>query len=339
MNLYIFPSQPVTTNGYGIAVKSDLERLNTTADDLIIWYDYRQEKIYENDVVLLRPSKFALSRFINILKNKVNCEVYEKSLSKFDLQSVNEIFCGEVIFYRALRKLFPNKKITVRFHNCYARIKDRLRLIDTNVNLKMRIDLNAFYQLEKEIFQDRNTTKIFISNEDRDYYTSNFGIYSDSIVWGFSPNMEQAIKNRNSSKKNKIVHFGGLQAHKVDGIKWFINDIFIQLRSKYPNIEFHLYGSGTINFNSPSDGVYGHGFYDGDSLPDLEDGLFINPDSLGLGVKIKLIDLFEKGASFISTPYGYEGYDRKYIDNMHYFIVEKDKWLTFLIDYFRHLHS
>lgn len=335
MNLYIFPSKPVMTNGYGIAVKSDLDRLEPSSDDLIIWYDYKSDKLFDNDITLLRPSKLALSRFINILKNKVNCELNENSLKKLNIMNVDEIFCGEVIFYRALRKLFPNKKITVRFHNCFGRIKDRVRLIDGVVNLKMRIDLNAFYQLEKEIYQDKNTYKIFISEEDRNYYTSNFGIFSDSTVWGFVPDMELAMKNRTSDKKTKLVHFGGLQAHKIDGMKWFINDVFKPLRIQIPALEFHMYGSGTLKFNSPNEGLFGHGFYDGDSLPEVETGLFVNPDIMGGGVKIKVIDYFEKGASFISTPYGYEGYDYNMIDNKHYFVIEKNKWLPFLLEYFK----
>ena len=38
-------------------------------------------------------------------------------------------------------------------HNCFARIKDRMDLLDAKASTKFKIQLRAFYQLEKEIFQ------------------------------------------------------------------------------------------------------------------------------------------------------------------------------------------
>lgn len=337
MKLYIFPSKPITTNGYGIAVKSDLEKLNPSSNDVIIWYENNKETIYNNDIIIPRPGKYDISRFINVLKNRVNCELSPKAFKGFNLNNIDDIFCGEVIFYRALRKLFPNKAITVRFHNCFARIKDRIRLIDADVNMKMDIHMRAYYQLEKEIFQDRNAYKIFISNEDRDYYTSHFGILTDSEVWGFVPDMNTAIKNRIEVQKTKLVHLGGMQAHKIDAMKWFIKDVFTPLHAKIPILEFHLWGSGSTLFNNISNGIFGHGFYEGNGLPEAKEGLFINPDIIGGGVKIKMIDYIEKGASFISTPYGYEGYPKEIIDNKFYFVIEREQWLPFLTEYFKDL--
>ena len=334
MDLYIFPILPSKSNGYGIAVASDFARLNPKKDDVVIWYTSRTDTSYRQ--VLKRPSKLAFSRATKVLLNKVNCEVTAMELKKidFDCNKVDSIFCGDVIFYRALRKIFPQKMITVRFHNCFGRIKDRIRLIDEPVNLKFKIQANAFYRLEKEIFKDTNTYKIFITKEDRDYYTSNFGIESDSEVWAFVPDMNRAIAKRNDKHKNKLVHFGGIQSHKIDGLKWFVKDVFLPLREKVPAIEFHLYGNGTESFDDKVNGIYGHGFYKQDGLPDTDCGLYINPDLIGGGVKIKLMSYFEEGASFITTPFGYEGYPKELIDNQFYYVVEKNQWLPFLIDFF-----
>lgn len=334
MNIYIFPLYPYRKNGYGIAVKNDLSKLTIAQEDQVIWYEYTEKNFFDNDVVLLRPPRFAFSRAVKVLQNHVNCEVTARDLKKFNLQQADSIFCDDVIFYRALRELFPSKRIVVRFHNCFARILDRIQLIDKKVNLKFRVQLRAFYQLEKEIFQDDNVYKIFISEEDRDYYCSMFGKYTDSEVWGFMPDMKKAVSNRIDSQKTKLVHFGGLQFHKIDSMKWFINDVFKPLHIKNPSVEFHLWGVFTDTFNSPEKGVFGHGIYQGDELPLVEDGLYVNPDLVGCGVKIKLMDYFEKGASFITTPYGYEGYPLEYIDDKFYHRIEPEQWLAFLDNYF-----
>ena len=334
MNLYLFPITPSTSNGYGIAVACDYNRLKPQKEDVVVWYATRGTKSYQNDYVIERPGRF--SRAIKTMQNEVNCEVSQSDIKRLniDLNSIQSVFCGDVIFYRVAKALFPDKKITVRFHNCFARIKDRIRLIDEPVNLKFKIQSRAFYKLEKEIFQDKKVHKIFISEEDRNYYISNFGVLHDSETWGFEPNMKKAVNNRFDNKKNTLVYFGGIQSHKIDSVKWFINDCFIPLRKKYPSLEFHLWGGGTQLLDGCSDGVYGHGFYNGDDLPDAKNALYVNPDLIGGGVKIKLLEYFEKGASFLSTPFGYEGYSYDLVDNKHYFVVEKDKWLSFLDEYF-----
>lgn len=334
MNLYIFPALPSKNHGYGIAVASDYEKVNPQNEDIVIWYTSKEDSSYSR--ILLRPGKKDFSRAIKVLQNKVNCEVTKSDLNKFNIDKsmVDNIFCGDVIFYRALREMFPQKKIIVRFHNCFARIKDRIRLIDESVNLKFKIQARAFYQVEKEIFHDVNTHKIFISNEDRDYYTSNFGIESDSEVWKFEPNLKKAEDNRSNNHKNKLIHFGGLQSHKIDGLNWFINEVFQPLRKKHSDLEFHLWGKGSEILNNPTNGIYGHGFFDGDGLPHTEDGLYVNPDLIGGGIKIKLLSYFEQGASFISTPFGYEGYSKELVDNKFYYVIEKAKWFNFLDEYF-----
>ncbi len=330
------PVKPHYNNGYSIAVKHDLETLQPTTNDLIVWYDDINGSVCDNDRVIKRPSRYSLLRVINILKNNVNCELQSSKLERIvQTEEFDEVFCGDVIFYNAVRSIYPNKKIIVRFHNCFSRIKDRIRLINEPVNLKFKIQAQAFYKLEKTIFHDSNVYKIFISNEDRLYYTMNFGKKSDSEVWGFTPDMHKAASNRSEMKKNKLVHVGGLQTHKVDGMLWFINDVFKPLRSIYPSLEFHMWGDGTEVLNDDSNGIFGHGFYNGNHLPLIDKGLYVNPDLIGGGVKIKLMSYFEEGSSFISTPFGYEGYNTELVDNKHYFVVEKDCWLSFLRDYFK----
>ena len=123
MNVFFFPINPFRSNGYSIAVKNDLSKLQIDQNDLIVWYEYTNDTFYGNDVVLLRPPKFAISRIVKVLQNHINCEVTAGDLKQLDLKQVIDVFCGDVIFYRAVRELFPTKRITVRFHNCFARMK------------------------------------------------------------------------------------------------------------------------------------------------------------------------------------------------------------------------
>jgi len=95
-------------------------------------------------------------------------------------------------------------------------------------------------------------------------------------------------------------------------------------------LEFHLYGKGTTDLNNTDNGVFGHGFYKGDGMPFKNEGLYINPDIIGGGVKIKLLSYFENGVTFLTSPFGYEGYPEDLIDNQYCFVKESHNWVPFL---------
>ena len=338
MRLVLLPAMPSDSNGYGIAVKDDISRLALSDNDIVVYYTNDSLKDDEPSKVINRFPRLSWRRVSNLLFFKTSTEISTKDLKKLhiDLDSVNEIFCGEVVFYRALRSLFPSKIITVRFHNCYARIYDRVRLFKTgDLSLVYKVNLRLFYLLEKEIFNDTNTYKIFISDEDRYYYVSNSGKAGDSEVWGFSPNNELILKNRfGISTMKRIVWFGGLDSHKIDSVKWFIHSVFPKLLELFPWLEFHLFGKDTEQFTNPTINILGHGFYKKSDMPYKSDAIYINPDLTGGGVKIKLLNYFESGVCFITTPYGYEGYSKDLIDGHYCAVVEPEKWFEFLKNVF-----
>lgn len=335
--LLVFPAYPSRDNGYGIAVNSDYTRLNVDKNDIIIWYATKEDKT-NHGIWLPRFSKYSYRRLLNVISRKPSTELSSDDFKMVNVADVDEVFCGDVMFYRALRELFPNKTIHVRFHNCYARINDRVNLLGvrSSLSLSFKLNLDSFYRLEREIMRDPNVQKIFISDEDRDYYVTNFGHSKDSEVWGFAPQLELLEKNREQVDRfTKVVWFGGLDSHKIDSVKWFVEEVFSTLKTKYPWLEFHLYGKGSDAFDNQSQGVYGHGFYNGYGMPYKNEALYINPDLTGGGVKIKLMSYFENGVTFLTSPYGYEGYPRELIDNKYCFVKETDEWLQFLTDFFK----
>ncbi|HHX70565.1 MAG TPA: glycosyltransferase family 4 protein [Gallicola sp.] len=331
MNLYIYPSAAITTNGYGLAVIEDLKKQDRLKDDIVIWYvkNSAQSPYYKNtDIVIKRLKPYGLKRIWNVLRNRVSGELYYEDIKFLRNKNIGNVFCGDVVFYRAIRKLFPDKQITVRFHNCFSRINTRTQILDVKSNLKFRITLKSMFQLEKEIFNDKKVYKLFISNEDRDYYSMITGRTYDSDTWSFTPNEKLMYKNRKAIHfSKKIVWFGGLEKHKQDSVRWFINKVFMDLKKDIPDLEFHLWGKGTTEFNDKKNKIYGHGFYNGEEMPLKGEALYINPDITGGGIKMKLLTYFENGIPFISTPFGYEGYSKELIDNKFCYVVEENEWI------------
>ena len=59
MNLFLFPESAVLSNGYGIVVNDDYERLQPSGNDVIVWYTNINDniKLRDSDIRLSRPEK------------------------------------------------------------------------------------------------------------------------------------------------------------------------------------------------------------------------------------------------------------------------------------------
>lgn len=335
MDLYLFPEAACKNDGYGIGVDFAYHKNPPKAEDLVIWYtSYPQSQmlhVRSSDVILRRFGLLSIKSVRNILSGRIRSELTFNELAFLKNYSIDNIYSDDVLFYRILRQLFPEKRIHIRFHNCFSRIYIRNTFLKRNVGLKYSITLKNMRKLENEIFNDRNVYKIFISDEDRDFYISTYGIVSDSETWHYLPNEKLINVNRKGIVlSNKLVWFGGVESHKESSILWFINNVFPRLRNKNPYLEFHLWGKNTVKFNSPDTNVFGHGFFSGEGMP-FADSLYVNPDIIGGGIKLKLMTLLENGVPFISTPFGFEGYSPKFIDGKYCHVVEEDKWVDAIL--------
>lgn len=335
-NLYLFPAAPFKNGGYNIAVLSDYNRLHITENDVTVW---NQETIPDwvpkKNAHLFKPASIKSRKALtNMLKGYFTQEFSMSELSFLKDYEFENIFCDEVIFYRTIRKMYPHKKLTVRFHNLFYRILVRNEILKIKTNKRFQGKLKILTELEKEIFNDKKVHKIFITEEDALFYQTLMAS-NDYEIWSFQPDKKMMKENRKPIKiSHKLVWLGGVESHKTLSVKWFIENVFPYIKKTYPDTEFHLYGSCTESFDNPHQNIFGHGFYKGEDIPMKDEALYINPDILGGGVKIKLLTYFNNGIPFISTPFGYEGYDKSYIDNLYCNVVEEKYWCEYIISFF-----
>lgn len=339
MNLYLFPTFATLKNGYGIAVESDFRRCSPSNKDMVVWRDTNSisSALYvKNDDYIIKQNPFiSFASIINTLKRTNRSEVLKSDLSFLKDKDFDYIFCGDVCFYNAIRRIFPNKHIAVRFHNCFARIFDRKHLLKRSLDLVYTITLSNMHHLETRIFNDSMVEKIFISAEDRNYYTLHYGRFNDSRIWNISPKIPMMNMNLHKllNTSPKLVWFGGVESHKKASVEWFINKVFPKIKKQNSKVEFHLWGKNTERYNNPINSIYGHGFYDGvDSVP-LRDALYINPDIIGGGVKMKLLTYLESNVPFISSIFGFEGFPNDLIDGKYCMVVEEEEWVDTIISF------
>ncbi len=325
MDLYIFPECVSQKSGYGIAVGYAYSKLQPKEDDLVVWYTEEEEfpNKRDNDIVINRRISF-FKRIFNVLRCRPSTELSASDLKFLKGKKFEHIYCDEILFFHALRHYYPSQHIDVRLHNVFSRILDRKRIMGLSIDPLFHLILYLCRRSEREIFRDDNSKKIFISYEDMNYYTSMFGRKIDAEVWPFAPVISKEIRWEINTEK--LVWFGGVDAHKSSSVQWLIEDVFKKLKEKHNNLELYLYGRGTERFDDEKNGIHGMGFYQGNDKWPLRNCLYVNPDIIGGGVKLKLMSLLEDGIPFITTPFGFEGYSLDIADDKRCYVVECKKW-------------
>ena len=328
--MLLFPDIPGTKSGYQIAVKSDLDRLQVTDDDVCLFHsslraDNPSFRYINRPGIIGRVQNLAKLRVPSDLRLKSLDEVLHNFQADFD-----EIFCGDVTLYNAVRSCFPHSQIAVRFHNFYTKVLQRKAQLRIRVDPSFYVQLRIMQRLERKILLDARSSHIFISYEEQAHAQEFYPDMSTSTVWEIFDQVWRA-PNVNVSKP-RLIWFGGLSSHKKYGVDKFTSDVFPHVRAKIEGCEFHLYGAGTEQYDLREDGIYGHGFYVGNGVPD-RNALYVNPDLLGGGVKLKIGHLLSNDCAFISTPYGVEGYQLPKSENI--LIRDFDNWTESIAGFFK----
>jgi hypothetical protein len=167
-----------------------------------------------------------------------------------------------------------------------------------------------------------------ISKEERDFIDSNYGLISHILDVNFNLSVSKEPSKTEFKWDNKIVWFGGLSSHKEISVDYFIDEIFNNIRNDNPKIHFYLFGSGTLKYTNIERGITGYGFVKEFLFEKFSNSIFINPDIIGGGVKLKLKKLYYENVFCLSTVLGTEGFSYKdTYKNLH--IVSISEWEIF----------
>ena len=330
MRLILLPCDPDRAGGYNRVASQDLARLRPTTEDEVICYAEAEGSPPARMRYFLRPRKKSGRKFANLATGRALSDVWTSQLrAVVRSREPREIFCGDVIFYKALRAMFPGRLMTVRLHNYFtlARIRRVARRIPVDLHFRLTLELTS--RLERQIMQDQLVSPIFINPEEQRLFRLAWPGRA-SELWPVDCKPSNEVSH---PRRARLIYFGGTGSHQACGLRRFINSNLDGLRSRHPGLELHLWGDGTERFHGPSNGVHGHGRWHGDGVPDGGDGLFVIPDLLGGGVKVKTGDALSRGLPFITTPFGAEGYS--FNPERGRMVAELDEWNPMIESYFR----
>lgn len=331
--LVVLPVSPLGNGGYNIAVRDDLERLGgLTDEDHLIIYQHPGQPNPDGAVLIPRPSKTSLRRYLNLLCMRTSTETSAGQLkAAIGNREFDEIFCGEVTFYRGLRELFPGRKMTVRSHNLFSLSRTRREFCPQPIGMVFWANMTLFSRLEREILRDPLVDMVMIAEAERKFVQLMYP-GREFRIWNPPVDIKQP---RPAPTTARIAYMGSLASHQKFGMTHFVQKVMPAIRARRPQVEFHMFGSSSQAWNDPENGIIGHGFYEGDGVPLDGDALFACPDLLGGGIKIKVGNWLEWGVPIIATPFALDGYDLPELDNM--IVAQITDWEDRIIEYFDQL--
>ncbi len=123
---------------------------------------------------------------------------------------------------------------------------------------------------------------------------------------------DEVAKVNPQPEANHILHIGTMfWPPNVDGILWFLREIFPLIRAQRPNITFDVVGANPppeiVAFNKDGSGVNVTG-YIVDPAPFLaKTGVMVVPLRSGGGMRVKILNALAQGLPIVSTTIGCEG--------------------------------
>lgn len=117
---------------------------------------------------------------------------------------------------------------------------------------------------------------------------------------------------RASPGENGVILFvGSNAAPNVDGLRWFLDEVWPQLRQRQKAAQLLVAGTVTRNLPALPEGVSGLGVVDDlDSLY-ARAGVVISPLRLGSGLKIKLVEAAGHGKAIVGTTVTLQGVEEE----------------------------
>jgi glycosyltransferase involved in cell wall biosynthesis len=122
----------------------------------------------------------------------------------------------------------------------------------------------------------------------------------------------------------------------LEGMDWFLREVWPQVQAAHPELEFHIAGSFQPDFwqQLPAQQVTVHGFVADAALFMQQYDLMLVPLLSGGGMRVKIIEGLALGKAVLTTSVGAEGIQGQ--AGKHYLVADEARdWIRMLGDYAR----
>ncbi|OUV76204.1 MAG: hypothetical protein CBC83_00910 [Flavobacteriales bacterium TMED123] len=241
--------------------------------------------------------RFYSDEFTNRLK-----QIIDKN--HFDIILFEGLF---VCPYLDVIKENSNAKLVLRSHNVESDIWKGIANQERNLIKKLYLNLlqKRLLNYEKSIVSKMDAI-VCISYNDASWMQTHTDKSISVIPFAINTlNQEVGIEN-----KNTIFHIGSMdwQAN-IDGINWFLSEVFPLIKKKKEKVILHLAGSKMPNYfnNLSNENIIIDGEVENAKTFMKKHNLMIVPLLNGSGIRIKILEAMAMGKTIISTSIGASG--------------------------------
>lgn len=315
-------------NGLSVISKNNKVTVLSFAEDLSNYLEGKKyfEKILPN-VTFVKPvrqdvhiRKKPLKLAIAILNGMIKNVPY--AISKFDnsdmIKKIDQVIKSKhwnLIFVDYINMCAYGHYIRTRYRDCF----DYYIFKDHNKEFELvEQEAKKYSGIKKKILEsDSHRTLMYEKQEacasdivysvcdDNTQFLKNFNSNAHSMLPTYEIRNNKA-ENRKLQNTYKIFFLGGLSwKANLDGLEWFVNEVFPMVKSDVPQASLTVIGGG-LNYN-PFEGKDGIEYlgYKKDISGVYEDKMvFIVPLFEGSGIRIKILEAFDNEVPVVSTNIG-----------------------------------
>ena len=240
----------------------------------------------------------------------------------FDIVHVESIYMTPYV--DVIRKN-SSAKIVVRMHNIEHQIWERLASNESNPFMKFLYHVNE-KQLRKVEDSILNKVDGYMTISEPDYqYFEKTAPEIPGVVIPFGIDMDNYELEDDfiASDKPSLCHIGSMNwSPNIEGIEWFLDDVWPLIHEAHPDLEFTVAGHGTPDHLMQRKDV--NVTFVG-TVPDanefmLDHELMIVPLLSGSGIRVKIVEAMALGRVVITTSVGAEGLSVE--NGKHLFIAD-----------------
>lgn len=254
---------------------------------------------------------------------------YDKTLAKqIDeaIQDSDAIFVDHYEVFQYCSKAL-NKPVILHTHNAEGQIWHRYATIVHHPLKRFLIKFEGKRIEKREVQYADKADLVFAAPNDiqylqgkgkRDRFKPTYHLGNDSML-----NLPDIVFD---DTEESLLYVGTLTWEaNVEGLLWFRETVWPELKSQFPNIVFHVIGKNPDQrlkeWANEDDSVRLHGF-----VEDLEPfyvkcRVMVVPLRFGSGMKVKILDAFYRGIPVVTTSIGAESLD---IENGEHLLFSDD---------------
>lgn len=258
-----------------------------------------------------RPDDLPKDVWITINKKLLDTVIDRVSNKKYDIIQIEHSQLSWMV--PAIRAASPDSKIVLDAHNVEYRVyetwlpfADRRNVAEITENYENMKEWesrswplydSAFVVslVEQDIVQEGGLKKVY------------------SVPTGGGVDLDKYAPPDNCEKPYDLLYIGSMNWFpNYHGLKWFLHEVFPLIKSKKPDVNFQIVGSGDpddalLSSVSKTEGVKFWGFQKDDVSFFHKSKLFIVPLWIGAGARVKIPTAWASGIPIVSTEFGAEG--------------------------------